>query len=41
MWLYDQIGHVAPHFNCLDLRNAVMPLAVPLTLHGTSVSDVT
>ena len=26
---YDQISHVLPHFNLLDLRNAMVPLTVP------------
>ena len=35
---HDQYSHVAPHFDCLDLRNAVvplmMPMLVPMASHG-------
>ena len=27
-------SHVAPHYDCLDLRNAVVPLMIPLMSHA-------
>ena len=30
MALHDQRGHVAPHFNCLDLRNSILLVKMPL-----------
>ena len=29
---HNQKHHVAPHFNCLDLRNTMVPLMMPLIL---------
>ena len=40
---HDQKSHVAPHFSCLNLRNAVVPFTMPSTscdIH-TSSSIVT
>ena len=28
--------HFVPHFDCLDLRNAVLPLKMPLASHDTN-----
>ena len=35
-------GHVTPHFDCLDLRNAMVPLTIPLASHDLNAcaSDV-
>ena len=34
---HDQKGHVAPHFNCLDLRNSVVSLIMLMVLHDQKV----
>ena len=41
---HDEKNHVAPHFNCLDLRNAMVPLTTLLascdtTTGGNGVTD--
>ena len=35
---HNQKSHVAPHFNCLDLMSAVLPLTVPLALLDANAS---
>ena len=39
----DQKGHAAPHFNYLDLWNAMVPLMTPLASCDTDVdtNDIT
>ena len=32
----EQKTHVTPHFNCLEIRNAVVPLMMALTLSCTN-----
>ena len=32
------LHHVAPHFDHLDLRNAVVPLVTPSAAHDTDAS---
>ena len=38
---YDPESHVAPDFNCLDPRNAMVPLTMLLALCHTGASEVT
>ena len=34
----DQKSHAAPHFDCLYLRNAMVPLVIQLALHDAAAS---
>ena len=38
MAAHDQICHVAPHFDCLDLWNAIVPLPMPSASCDTNAS---
>ena len=38
MVLHDQKGHVAPHFSCVKLRNAVVPLMILLVSCNSNAS---
>ena len=38
---HDQESHVSPHFNLLDLRNAMMPLMMLLALCDAGANCVT
>ena len=37
---HDQKGHVAPHFDCLELRNSVIPFMMPLASCDTDSGPV-
>ena len=41
MALHDQKCHIAPHFSCLDLRNAKVPLMNLLALCDAGASGLT
>ena len=41
MTSHDQKCHIAPHFNFLDLRNAVVPLMMLLALCDAGANSVT
>ena len=38
---HNQRSHVTPYFNCLELRNTLVSLVMPLALHDASSSGVT
>ena len=38
---HDQESPVAPHLNCLDLRNAIVPLTMLLALCNAGANGVT
>ena len=38
MMSHNQKSHVAPHFKCPDLRNAMVPLTTLLASRGTTAS---
>ena len=36
---HDQKSHVTPYFNCLDLRNAMVPMITLLASGGSGATD--
>ena len=39
IWSHDEKSHVAPHFNHLEPRNAMVPLTTLFSSCGNGVSD--
>ena len=37
---HDQKSHFAPHFDCLDQRNSMVPLMMPSASHDTNVMSL-
>ena len=35
---HDEKSHVAPHFDCFDVRNIVVPLMVLMPSHDANIS---